>query len=573
MSSPFDLVIRNGLVYDGTGAPAAMADVAVQSGRIAAVGPGLGNGVDEIDASGRIVTPGFVDLHTHLDGHVTWESRLVPTTGHGITTCVTGNCGVGFAPVRPDDRDNVIRLMETVEDISHADLTAGLPWDWESFPDYLNALGRRRYNQDVAALIPHSTLRSYVMGERSLSEAANADDLGAITALVSDAVRAGAVGFGTSLLQDQKTSDGRHIPSYHADEAELSAMTNALRSGGGGVMQVAIEFNQFPLALDQLRMLARIGKASGQPIMFSLKQTNATPDGWRDLLALSDRANGEGIALFPQVLSRPTGAIMGLSTSMNPFSRCPSFEVLDALPFADKVTTMRTAEMRARLLAEAEQQQQRLPERLRGYRYVFPLNDPPNYEPDREDCIDAMAARNGVSPVELAYDLLLKDDGRQLLLLAGGNYAQYSLDPSYDMLCNRFSVPGLGDAGAHAGIICDASATTYMLSYWARDRARGAQLPLARVIQSLTSDCARAIGLRDRGVIAPGMKADLNVIDHDRLNLRAPRPVHDLPAGGTRLVQDALGYDATIVSGEIVMRNDRPTDALPGRLVRRQNAA
>lgn len=573
MQSTYDLVIRNGFVLDGSGEQGKEVDVAISGNRIVEVGKVRGSGSDEIDALGKIVTPGFIDLHTHLDGHVTWESCLQPVTGHGVTTAVIGNCGFGFAPCKPADRNEYIHLMEMVEDISVADLSAGLPWNWESFPQYLDALAERQFNMDVAALLPHSTVRAYVMGERSIGEVANDDELAKISELVSSATRAGALGFGTSTLQDQKTGDGRHIPSYFADEREFTAIATAMRDAGGGVLQVAPEFNKFPLACDQMRMFAKVGKASGQPILFSLKQTNGTPEGWRDLLELSDRANEQGIAMHPQVLGRPTGAILGLQTSMNPFSRCPSYAPIATLPLSEKLAAMRTPEVRQKLMAEAEQQQQRLPERLRGYRFIFPLNDPPDYEPGEEMSIEAIAAARGISSVDLAYDMLLEKDGTQMLLLAGGNYAQYSLDPSLAMMRNQHSVPGLGDGGAHAGIICDASISTYMLSYWTRDRTRGEQMELPQVIKWMTADCAHAVGLTDRGEIAPGMKADINVIDHGRLSLGAPRPVHDLPAGGVRLVQDARGYEATIVSGQIVHRDDRPTDCLSGRLVRRSRLA
>jgi N-acyl-D-amino-acid deacylase len=570
MAHESDLVIRSGLVVDGAGGEPFVADVAVADGRIVEVGSVKGTAREEIDATGMIVTPGFIDLHTHLDGHVTWESRLIPTTGHGITTCVIGNCGVGFAPVKPEDRDTVIRLMETVEDMSFEDLTAGLPWDWESFPEYLDAIDRRKYNQDVAALVPHSTLRSFVMGERALSETASDEDLARIRELVTAASRAGAIGFGSSTLHDQMTGDGRHIPSFNADEREFQTIAEAMAGGGGGVLQVALEFNRFPLALDELRMFARIAKDTGQAIMFSLKQTAGAPDGWRKLLELSDRANEAGATIYPQVLGRPTGAIMGLSTTMHPFAGCPSFAPLAKLPLAARVAAMHRPELRAALIEEVEEQQLKRPERVRGFRFVFPLSDPPNYEPTADECVDAIAERRGVSPTEAVYDLLLEQDGNQLLMLAGGNYAEYSLEPARAMLLNKHSVPGLGDAGAHAGIICDASTTTTLLSYWVRDRERGMKLPLPAVVKWLTSDCARAIGLDDRGIIAPGKKADINVIDLERLSLCAPRPIHDLPAGGIRLVQNAVGYAATIVNGEIVVRDDKPTDALPGRLVRRR---
>lgn len=568
MRSSYDLVVRGGKVFDGTGSQGREADVAIAEGRIVEVGQIAASGAEEIDARGKIVTPGFIDLHTHLDGHVTWESQLYPATGHGVTTAVMGNCGVGFAPVRPQDHDTLIHLMETVEDIAFADLHAGLPWNWESHPQYLDALAARRYNMDVGALLPHSTLRAYVMGEAALERAATDEERAELADLAQQAIAAGALGFGTSTLRDQRTKDGRHIPSVLADEAEFTAIAEGMSRGGGGVFQAAIEFNQFPLACAELEMFARVGEASGRPVMFSCKQTNRAPHGWRDLLAISDAANARGVAMHPQVLGRPTGAILGLQTSLHPFLRCPAFAPLRGASLEATVAAMRDPALRAQLITELDIAQQKLPERLRGFALVFPLADEPDYEPAEADSVEALARARGIDPAEFVYDLLLAREGRQLLLMAGGNYAEFSLDPALEMIRNPHSVPGLGDAGAHSGIICDASISTYMLSYWTRDRTRGAKLPLAETIKWLTADCAQVLGLADRGRIAPGLKADLNVIDHDRIGLRAPHARHDLPAGGIRLVQEATGYAATIVAGEVVHRDDRPTDALPGRLVR-----
>lgn len=568
MTEQFDIIIRNGAVFDGTGTEPFHGDVAIRDGLIIAIGAVEGIGAEEIDAKGKIVTPGFIDLHTHLDGHITWESVLHPATGHGVTTAVTGNCGVGFAPCRPEDRDTLIKLMETVEDISFADLSAGLPWNWESFPDYLDALSKRAFNMDIATLIPHSTLRAFVMGKRCLTETASAEECEQMASIVCDAIRAGAIGVGTSTLRDQKTSDGYHIPSVLADEAEFHALAEGMARAGAGVFQVAIEFNQFPLACEELEMFARVGKVSGRPIMYSLKQTNRTPDGWRALMAISDRANAEGTAMHPQVLGRPTGALMGLQTSLHPFSHCPSFKPYLELPTADKVAAMRTPELRAQLLSEAEQAQLRLPERVRGFSLVFPFFDPPNYEPTQAQSVDSLAAEKGMPAMEYAYDLLLEEEGRRILLLAGGNFAEYSLEPALEMMRNPHSVPGLGDAGAHSGIICDASISTYMLSYWTRDRTLGDKLALPAVIKWMTQDCANVLGLTDRGQISVGLRADINVIDYDRLNLRIPHARHDLPAGGLRLVQNAIGFVATIVNGQIVHRDDEVTNVLSGRIVR-----
>lgn len=568
MTKRHDLVIRGGTVADGAGGGLYDADIAIDAGRITQIGTVSGGGAEEIDARGMLVTPGFIDLHTHLDGHVTWEQHLQPATGHGVTTALTGNCGVGFAPCRPQDHDNLIHMMETVEDIPFADLSKGIPWGWESFPQYLDVLAARRYNMDIATLVPHSTLRAYVMGERALGERASAADLAEMKSLMHAAIEAGAFGFGSSTLRDQRTSDGRPIPSLSANEDEFTALALGMKEAGHGVIQIAVEFNQFPLACDELEMFARVGKASGLAVMFSLKQTNIFTEGWRDLLRISDRANSEGVAMHPQVLGRPTGAIFGLRTGINTFSRCPSYAQLAGLSMEEKLAALKQPEIRQRLIAEAQAAQMTMPERLRGYHLLFPLGDPPVYEPLPEQSIHALALARGVAPEELAYELLLENDGNNLFMLAGGNFAQFSLDPSLEMLKNPYSVPGLGDAGAHASIICDASISTYMLSYWTRDRQRGAKLSVPEVVKKLTADSARVIGLHDRGLIKAGYKADLNVIDYDRLTLRAPKIVYDLPAGSPRLIQPAQGYVATVVSGEIVHRNDQMTERLSGRLVR-----
>ncbi|MET0894507.1 MAG: amidohydrolase family protein [Acidimicrobiia bacterium] len=568
MAHDFDLVIRGGTVVDGTGGEPMVADVGISGPTIVAVGEGLGAGTEEVDARGHLVTPGFVDVHTHLDGHTAWGSRLEPCSGHGVTTAVFGNCGVGFAPARPADRETLINLMHGVEDIEPDVLRAGLPWEWETYPEYLDFLGGRRYDMDVGALVPHSALRVHVMGERGMDgEVATPDDVAGMATVAREAVAAGALGFATSRLTEQRAGDGRHIPSLNAAESELEAIACAM---GRGVLQMAIEFNEFPSVVDELEMLVRVARHSGRPTMYSLKQCNRTPEGWRDLLDITSRANAEGVDIHPQVLGRPTGLVVHWDGGLQPFALTPTYLKVAPLPIERRVADLRRPEVRAAIVGEAAENQVKVRADFSNY---FRFGEPPDYEPDPGTSVEHEAAQRGIDPLELIYDLMLERDGRGQLLCCIGNYAQGSLDPALEMMRFPGSVPGLGDGGAHSTVVCDASISTYMLTYWTRDRTRGDRLPLPFVVRWLTADCASAMGLHDRGTIAVGRKADLNVVDYDHLTLHAPRRQADLPAGGHRLVQDVDGYVATVVSGEIVRRDDQPTDALPGRLVRGRRPA
>lgn len=561
--SGFDIVIRDGTVIDGSGGEPYVADVGISGSTIVAVGGDLSRGTTEIDATGHIVTPGFVDVHTHLDGHATWANRMEPCSGHGVTTAVFGNCGVGFAPVRPEDRDELINLMHGIEDIEPTVLRAGLPWAWESFPEYLDFLAGRHYDMDIGALVPHSVLRINAMGERGANgELALDDDIGAMALTTADAIAAGALGFASSRQHEQRAGDGRHIPSLRAEERELAAIATAMRAG---VIQMAFEFNEFPGAVEELEMLIRVARASGRRTMFSLKQANPFPEGWRELLDITARANADGVDIHPQVLGRPTGVIVSWDGTFHPFVRTPAFGALVELRPNDRLAALRTPDVRAALIAQAAENRVKVRANFSNY---FPLGDPPVYEPEPSASIEHEATRRGVPPLELIYDLMLADEGRGQLLCCVGNYAQGSLDPALSMMEFPGSVPGLGDGGAHSTIVCDASISTYMLTYWTRDRSRGARMDLPGVIRWLSAVGAAAVGLSDRGTIAPGFKADVNVIDYDHLTLHAPRHQADLPGGGHRLVQGATGYAATIVSGEVVRRDDAATDALPGRLVR-----
>ncbi|WP_299016211.1 amidohydrolase family protein [uncultured Caulobacter sp.] len=569
----YDLVLRGGTVFDGSGAPGVVADVGVRDGRIAALGRGLAAGAEEIDARGRIVTPGFVDIHTHYDGQATWGERMTPSSGHGVTTVVMGNCGVGFAPCRPEDHDRLIRLMEGVEDIPFPVLTEGLPWSWESFPDYLDVLAGRAFDVDIAAQLPHAALRVYVMGERGANrEPATAADIAAMAALARRAVEAGALGFSTSRTLNHRTSDGQPTPTLTAGEDELTGIAMGLAAAGRGVLQVVSDF--FPDGATELAMLRRIVERSGRPLSFSLVQSPKAPEGWKAMLAGLSAAVDAGLPMKAQVCGRPVGVLFGLQLTLNPFSQNPVFAELKDMPLADKVAALSDPSFRARLLAhDADAKGPFAGSALRAWDNLFPMDDEPDYEPTADRTVAAIAAREGRDPAVVALDALLANDGRGMLYHPFLNYADGSLDPSFAMLSHRDTVPGLSDGGAHVGMICDGSFPTSNLIHWTRDRTRGPRLALETMIARQTRDTAQAVGLFDRGLIAPGYRADLNVIDYEGLKLEAPKVAYDLPAGGRRLVQRAHGYVATIVGGVVTQRDGEPTGVLPGRLVRGAQAA
>ena len=569
MTSSFDLVIRGGEVADGLGGALRSADVAVRNGRIVEVGQLTGSGKQEIDARGLLVTPGFVDIHTHYDGQVMWDSQLAPSSWHGVTTAVMGNCGVGFAPVRTRDHERLIELMEGVEDIPGAALHEGLGWGWESFADYLDAVERRPHDIDVCAQLPHGALRVYVMGERAARlEAATPDDIAQMRSLAAEAMRAGALGFSTSRSMNHRSIKGDPIPSLRATRDELMGIALGLRDAGRGVLQFISDFNAPSLEVE-FAMLRELVEVSGRPMSISLAQRHSSSRGWRKLLDLVGDAVAAGLTMRAQVAPRPIGVLFGLQGSRNPFSACPSFKAeVAALPLAGKVERLRDPLLRARLLVEIEALQgDSMGLRLTAFDRIFPFGDPPDYEPAASSSLAAQAVSRGVSAAELAYDLLLEDEGRAFLFAPFANYADYNLDACREMLDDPNTVVGLGDGGAHVSIISDGSFPTYLLTHWGRDRPQG-RFDLAWLVKRQTSDTARAVGLLDRGVIAPGMKADLNVIDMAKLGLSAPVMSADLPAGGKRLLQRASGYVATVVSGVPVYRDGQATGALPGRLVR-----
>ncbi|MEZ5953740.1 MAG: amidohydrolase family protein [Hyphomonas sp.] len=562
-----DLIIRGGTIVDGTGAAPFEGDVAVSGGVITQVGRVSGKGIEEIDARGQVVTPGFVDIHTHYDGQVTWGDAISPSSLHGVTTVIMGNCGVGFAPCRPADHDRLIRLMEGVEDIPFPVLAEGLPWDWESFPDYLDFLTGREFDTDIGAQLPHAALRVYVMGERGANrEDATDADIARMKQLAKDAVLAGALGFSTSRTLNHRTSDGQPTPTLTASETELIGIAEGLKEAGRGVLQFVSDFND---PQKEAAMLRRIVEQSGRPLSVSLAQADVAPEGWRLLLGAIEQAVADGLPMRAQVAARPVGVLLGLELTLNPFSAHPAYQAIAALPFEKRLEMLRNPEFREKLLAEEPSTDHPfLRVMLRSFGKMFQLSDPVDYEPGPERTLEHMAQRRGVSPQAVALDLMLERNGRGMLYLPFLNYSQGTLEPVRAMMESAATLPGLSDGGAHVGMICDGSFTTTMLTHWVRDRTRGPKLPIEFLVRRQARDTAHWMGLTDRGVIAPGLKADLNVIDLANLKLHLPDVDYDLPAGGRRLMQRASGYTATILNGVVTHRDGTPTGARPGRLIR-----
>ena len=568
-----DTVICGGTIVDGSGAAAFTGDLAITDGRIASVGGKAGPARRTIDADGLLVTPGWVDVHTHYDGQATWDPVLAPSSWHGCTTVLFGNCGVGFAPVRKQDRQSLIDLMEGVEDIPGIVLAEGLRWDWESFPDYLDALERLPRTIDVAAQIPHHPLRVYVMGDRAIRrEVATTDDIAAMRALTEDALRAGAFGFTTSRTDQHKTRAGELVPGRHAEDVELLGIGAALGATGMGTFGMLSEFEDEPSEFAWMRQLHR---ETGRPMWFLLTDRPKDPQRWRRLLAGARAAREEeGASISAQVAARQVGLILGLRTSLCPFTPKPSFSALADLSDAQRLAKLRDPAVRAAILSEQDSEAvlALLPplnrEIAKRWDRLFVLGDPPDYEPPPERSIAAMAAAAGVPPMQFAYDYLTEGEGDRLLFYPVVNYTDGDLATVRNMLVDPDTILGLSDGGAHCGVICDASMPTFMLTHWVRDRHRGPRLPLEWTVRRQTSETADYFGFTDRGRLAPGMKADVNVIDHDRLVLHHPELIYDLPAGGKRLVQRVDGYRATLVSGIPIFENGADTGARPGRLVR-----
>lgn len=565
MANKPTLIIRNGTLVDGTGSDPFEGDIAIADGKITQVGKVTGRADEEIDARGMLVTPGFVDIHTHYDGQVTWSNQLASSSLLGVTTVLMGNCGVGFAPCHERHRQILMRLMEGVEDIPGIVLSEGLPWNWSTFPDYLDALETRRYDADVATQIGHAPLRVYVMGERGAArEPSSAEDRKAMARIAGEAVSAGALGFSTSRTIMHRSSDGTPTPSLGAAADELTAIAQGLGAVGLGVLQLVSDFDDVDA---EFAMLRRVVEHSGRPMSLSLLQHEHDPRRWRRLLDHIHTAVDDGLTMKAQVGTRPVAIILSFALTMCPFSQLPAYEPLKNLPPALRLARLRDPEMREKILAE-EHHDERYNRRVANFDNLYPLRDPPDYEPHPEQSIAAIAQREGRGPADVAYDLLLEDDGKAMLYRPLYNYADQDLEVVREMLEDPNTVPGLSDGGAHYGYICDASFPTYLLTHWVRDRSRGEKLSLPSVVRWQTHDTAAALGLHDRGVLLPGYKGDVNIIDFDRLRLRVPEVIHDLPAGGRRLSQKAEGYRATIVSGEVTYRDGTPTGALPGRLVR-----
>lgn len=584
----YDLKIINGSVYDGEGGDPMAADIAVRDGLIVAVGDCPGEAGRVIDAAGHIVTPGFIDLHTHYDGQASWDADLQPSVDHGVSTVVMGNCGVGFAPVRAADRDKLIRLMEGVEDIPGSALAEGINWEWETLPEYMEALDARPHSIDFAVQVTHDPLRVYVMGERAVfNERATASDIEAMRELTREALEAGALGFSTGRSDVHRSADGQWTPASEASIEELAGIASALRGQDHGVLQAVNDFNlervgsegdRFGEEFDILESFARA--AGGRPFSLSLMQRDFAPDQWLRIIERAERAAANGLDIRLQTAPRAIGVTVGLQCTFHPFIGFPSYKRICHLPLAERVERMRDPVFKAELLSETSEpvagDGTPVPPiadaLLAAVDFVasktFLLGEEPAYEQGAETSVLHMAQERGVPALDMIYDLMLEDDGQALLYFPIYNYTEMNYDNVYRMLNHPLSIMGLSDGGAHVGTVCDASFPTYLLSYWTRDRPRGGRLALKDAVRRLTSDIADYCGMRDRGRIRPGLKANLNVIDMQTLRLHAPRMERDLPGGGQRLLQAASGYRAVIVAGETVLENDRLTGRHPGRLVR-----
>lgn len=560
-----DLVIRGGTVVDGTGAPAAVADVAVDGGVISEVGRSVGRARRTMDADGLVVAPGWVDVHTHYDGQVTWDPDLTPSSWHGCTTVVMGNCGVGFAPVRPGGEDFLVELMESVEDIPGSALHEGITWGWESFGEYLDALGAAPRAIDVAAQVPHAAVRAYVMGERAHEDEPTADEVAAMARLTAEALDAGAVGFTTSRTILHRSRHGL-MPGTNALPAELLAIAGALRDAGHGVFQLVSD--HLGTGADR-PWLVELAERTGATVTYSLAQAGHDPDGYRAALTAADEDHAAGRRIVPQVACRPTGMLFGLQSSLHPFTTHPTYKAVAHLPLDERVARLQQPEVRQALLAETAGTRNEIARSLMSrWHQMFPLGEPPDYEPPASASAAAVAGREGRQPEDVALDWLLERRGEALIFAPLASYAACDHEAIREMLVHPRTVSGLSDGGAHCGLICDVSFPTFLLSHWVKGRTRGERLDLEQAVHLQTARTADLYGFADRGRLQAGLRADINVIDLDGLALHAPEMVFDLPAGGRRLVQRADGYVATIVAGEAVAECGEATGARPGRLIR-----
>ncbi len=581
-----DHVIKGGAIVDGTGTPGARGDIGVRDGRIVQVGGSITeSATNVIDAEGAIVTPGWVDVHTHYDGQVSWDDEMDPSAGNGVTTVVMGNCGVGFAPVRPGGEKALIELMEGVEDIPGTALYEGIEWGrWETFPEYLDYIAARQYSLDIGAQIAHGSVRYYVMGERGANnEDASAEDIAEMGRLVQQAIEAGAVGFSTSRTIGHRSLWGSPVPGTFAPEEELRAISLAMKAAGKGVFELipsgtvgkleALGGEPFS-PLEELRLMDQVSRESGRPVTFTLTNPPDYPDMYREMLAQTLEMNASGSQLYPQVSSRPIGLVTGLS-GYHAFFRRPTYMRIADLPLAERVKEMAKHEVKAAILGEPDVLVDEPGSMANLYvlfqnaaPVIYPLADPVDYEPQMSECLGARAAATGDDIMSVMYDFLLEQDGRVMGSLMGGLDVHQAQEVVREMLTHPATVTGLSDAGAHVTMICDASMPTTQLTYWTRDRRRGEQIPLEFLVAKQTSRNAALYGFADRGTLAPGLRADINVIDLDGLTVSPPKAFHDLPAGGTRLIQPVQGYLATMVNGVVTRRHDADTGARPGRLVR-----
>ena len=563
----FDLIIKNGLIYDGKGSEPFKADLAISKEKIVEIGVIDAKAKEIIDAEGKIVTPGFVDIHTHYDGQVTWDPYLRPSTYHGVTTVVMGNCGVGFSPCKPNQRDWLIGLMEGVEDIPGTALHEGIDWEWESFPEYLDALERKPLAIDVGTQIPHGAVRAYVMGERGINhEEASPEEIEKMKQIVQEAVIAGAYGFSTSRTEKHNDVNGNLTPSITAHKNELVEIAKSLGEIEKGVLQGISDFYDFDSEFDIFKTMS---KESGRPISITVEQQDARPEWWIQLLDGIEKAQSEGINMFGQVPPRATGILMGLTATLNPFRFYPSYMEIADLSLEDRVKIMKREDFREKLLQEKGVSINPLVDEIvTSYGKMFKLGEPANYEPDTKDSFKSLADSSNMTAEEIAYESMLEKEGKALIYHPLFNYQTGDLSLVEKMLKHPYTISGLGDAGAHCGAISDASFPTTLVQHWSRDRTKGEKLPLETVIKMQTSETANLLGIEDRGVIEEGYKADINVIDYEGLTLHEPEIVNDLPAGGRRLVQKASGYDYTIVSGEIAFIKGEATGILNGRLIR-----